>query len=44
MSSDINQDSMQNLINCGIHVTDSVAITELDDFFEKVWNNSKNTS
>lgn len=44
MSSDINQDSMQNLINCGIHVTDSVAITELVDFFEKIWSSSKNTS
>lgn len=44
MSSDISQDSMQNLINCGIHITDSVVLTELNNFFDKIWEESKNTS
>ncbi|MCI0447804.1 phospholipase D-like domain-containing protein [bacterium] len=43
MSSDLSQDSMQNLINCGIHVSDSTSISNLISFFDEIWNSSKNT-
>lgn len=44
MSSDLDQNSMQNLINCGVHISDSVPISQLNDFFEEIWKSSKNTS
>lgn len=44
MSSDIDQNSMQNLINCGMEISDSLPITELNRFFEEIWRQSKNTS
>lgn len=44
MTSDMSLDSMQNLINCGLHITDSTTLSELDEFYEKIWSNSKNTS
>lgn len=37
MTSDLNQDSMHNLINCGMSSTDSVAVTQFITFFNDVW-------
>jgi len=44
MSSDLKQDSMHDLINCGISVTDLSTVSHLSTFFNDVWNLSKNTS
>jgi len=44
MTSDLQQESMQNLINCGIFLKDTKALADLIDFFNEVWNSSKNTS
>jgi hypothetical protein len=42
MSSDLTQDGMQNLINCGILITDTSVIADLLIFFNNIWNASKN--
>lgn len=44
MSSDIDQNSMQNLINCGIEISDSTPISELNNFFKEIWLASHETS
>lgn len=43
-SSDLEQNSMQNLLNCGIYVSNPDLIVELNGFFQEVWNSSKNSS
>lgn len=44
MSSDMEQNSLQNLINCGVEVFDSFPIGELNHFFDEIWRQSKNTN
>ena len=43
MSSDLTQDSIQNLLNCGIRISDTNVIEDLLIFFDNVWNSSKNS-
>ncbi len=44
MTSDINQDSMQHLINYGIRTSESSTVIKASEFFEEVWAMSKNTA